>query len=137
MNDDIIGDVLDIDPLPPRYEIIPAESVTTAASNSQIDTDFEYARGHVIAAIEKGQEALSGIVDVAGMSQHPRSFEVVATLVNAVTSASKELLELSKKKKDITQEAPGSGSPSTVNNNLFVGSTAELQKLLKKQNEQN
>lgn len=136
MNDDVISDVLDMDPLPPRYEVIPAAPTSTPSTNTQFDSDFEYARGNVIAAIEKGQEALSGIVDVAGMSQHPRSYEVVATLVNAVTSASKELIDLTKKKKDITQEGP-SGGPTTVNNNMFVGSTAELQKLLKKQNEQN
>ena len=94
----------------------------------QIEGDFEYARGNMIAVIEKGQEALSGILDVAGMSQHPRAFEVAATLLRAVSDANKDLLELSKRKQELTGE---SNKPNTINNNLFVGSTAELQKLIK------
>jgi hypothetical protein len=83
----------------------------------------------MIAVIEKGQEALSGILDVAGMSQHPRSYEVVATLVKAVADANKDLLELAKKRKDL--EKVDGGGPQTVNNNLYLGSTADLLKLLK------
>jgi hypothetical protein len=87
----------------------------------------------MISAIEKGQEALSGILDVAGMSQHPRAYEVAATLVKTIADANKDLLELQKRKKDLTGVGP---NPTTVNNNLFVGSTAELQQLIRKQNEQ-
>ena len=94
----------------------------------QIDSDYEYARGNMISAIEKGQEALSGILEVAGMSQHPRSYEVVAKLLDSVTNANEKLLELTKKKMDISGEI---GQPRTINNNLFVGSTAELQRLIK------
>jgi hypothetical protein len=102
-------------------------------SDTQVNDDFEYARGNMIAVIEKGQEALSGILDVAGMSQHPRAYEVIATLVKTVADANKDLLELQKRKQDLTGVGP---APTTVNNNLFVGSTAELQQLIKKQNEQ-
>jgi hypothetical protein len=94
----------------------------------QVDSDFEYARGNMIAAIEKGQEALNGILEVAGMSQHPRSYEVAAKLLDAVTNANEKLLDLTKKKMDISGEI---GQPKSVTNNLFVGSTAELQKLIK------
>jgi hypothetical protein len=118
-NRDIIADSLDLEPI---------ENVK-AAEQSQIVDDFEYARGNMIAVIEKGQEALSGILDVAGMSQHPRSYEVVATLVKAVADANKDLLELSKKRKDL--EKVEGGGPQTVNNNLYLGSTADLLKLLK------
>lgn len=122
-NKDPIGQALDLTPI----DVTPAPITRT-----QTDDDFEYARGNLISVIEKGQEALNGILDVAGMSQHPRSYEVVATLINTLTTANKDLLDLSKKK----QELDGSiGGPKTVNNNLFIGSTAELQKLLKK-NEQ-
>ena len=94
----------------------------------QIESDYDYARGYMISAIEKGQEALSGILEVAGMSQHPRSYEVVAKLLDSVTNANEKLLELTKKKMDISGEI---GQPKTINNNLFVGSTAELQRLIK------
>lgn len=127
MNDDQIAKTLDLIPLQ-QLQNVP-QPVDT-----QVRDDFEYARGNLIAAIEKGQEALTDIVSVAGMSQHPRAFEVVATLLKTVADANKDLLELQKRKRDLTGEAP---APTTVNNNLFVGSTTELQQLIKKQrNEQ-
>lgn len=127
MNNDQIAKTLDL---------VPLQQLQTAPQSvdTQVRDDFEYARGNLIAAIEKGQEALTDIVSVAGMSQHPRAFEVVATLLKTVADANKDLLELQKRKRDLTGEAP---APTTVNNNLFVGSTTELQQLIKKQrNEQ-
>ena len=118
-NLDVIANSLDLQPI---------EDNKKAVRDNIVD-DFEYARGNMIAVIEKGQEALSGILDVAGMSQHPRSYEVVATLVKAVADANKDLLELSKKRKDL-EKIENSG-PQTVNNNLYLGSTADLLKLLK------
>ena len=118
-NLDVIANSLDLQPI---------EDNKKAAQDNIVD-DYEYARGNMIAVIEKGQEALSGILDVAGMSQHPRSYEVVATLVKAVADANKDLLELAKKRKDL--EKVENGGPQTVNNNLYLGSTADLLKLLK------
>ena len=118
-NLDVIANSLDLQPI---------EDNKKAVRDNIVD-DFEYARGNMIAVIEKGQEALSGILDVATMSQHPRSYEVVATLVKAVADANKDLLDLSKKRKDL--EKVESGGPQTVNNNLYLGSTADLLKLLK------
>ena len=128
MKNDQIAQTLDLAPLDQQ-----PVAVVSNYGDTQVTDDFEYARGNLIAAIEKGQEALTSIVDVAGMSQHPRAFEVVATLLKTVADANKDLLELQKRKKDLTGINP---APTTVNNNLFVGSTAELQKLIKKQNEQ-
>ena len=118
-NLDVIANSLDLQPI---------EDNKKAAQDNIVD-DYEYARGNMISVIEKGQEALSGILDVAGMSQHPRSYEVVATLVKAVADANKDLLELAKKRKDL--EKVDNGGPQTVNNNLYLGSTADLLKLLK------
>jgi len=122
---DIIADSLNITPLPRsnQGELLPRETTSQ---------DFDYARGNLIAAIEKGQEALTDVVQVANMTQSARSFEAVASILNAVTSANEKLLDLSKKKKEI-EAADG---PSTINNNLFVGSTAELLKLIKTNNEE-
>lgn len=128
MKNDQIAQTLDLAPLDQQ-----PHSVVTSYADTQVTDDFEYARGNLIAAIEKGQEALTSIVDVAGMSQHPRAYEVVATLLKTVADANKDLLELQKRKKDLTGI---NSTPTTVNNNLFVGSTAELQQLIKKQNEQ-
>jgi hypothetical protein len=120
-NNDPIGQALDLAPV----------NHPTPVPIDKTETDFEYARGNLINIIEKGNEALDGILDVAGMSQHPRSYEVVATLLNSLAAANKDLLELSKRKKELTDES----APKTVNNNLFIGSTAELQKILKQQND--
>lgn len=126
-NNDEIAKTLDLVPL--QQLQAPPQAI-----DAQVQDDFEYARGNLIAAIEKGQEALTDIVSVAGMSQHPRAFEVVATLLKTVADANKDLLELQKRKRDLTGET---AAPTTVNNNLFVGSTTELQQLIKKQrNEQ-
>ena len=127
MNDDSIAQALNITPL-----ANPAPVVQQFENNQVVD-DFEFARSNLINAIEQGQTALADIVSVAGMSQHPRAYEVVATLLKTVADANKDLLELQKRKKDLTGIGP---APTTVNNNLFVGSTAELQQLIKKQNEQ-
>lgn len=124
-NNDTIGQALDLSPI--------SNTPTVVQQKSEVQDDFDFARANLINTISKGQEALDGILDVAQMSQHPRSFEVVATLINSLTSANKDLLELSKKKKDLD----GESSAKTINNNLFVGSTAELQKLLKQQNDGN
>jgi len=121
--DDPIAKALDINPmvLPPTANIV---------KSPDYKDDFEYARGNMINIIEKGSEALDGIMDVAGQSQHPRSYEVVATIIKTIADANKDLMELSKRRKELEQADPDSG-PKTINNNLFVGSTAELQKLLK------
>lgn len=121
------------DQIATTLEMVPLASLSAIPVSKQVEDDFEYARGNLISAIEKGQEALSGILDVAGMSQHPRAYEVAATLIKTVSDANKDLLELQKRKKELTGE---SAAPTTVNNNLFVGSTAELQQLIKRQNEQ-
>lgn len=119
---DVIANTLDLVPLN-----------QAKPNNDNISDDYEYARGSMINVIEKGQEALSDMLDVAQRSQHPRGYEVVATLINSLASANKDLLDLIKKKKDLEQS--NDGGPSTVNNNLYIGSTADLLKLLKKPNE--
>lgn len=132
---DKIGDSLNLSPLPAEIitgrDILPPATVVLS-SNNQIDDDFEYARGNMISAIEKGQEALNGILEVAGMSQHPRAYEVAATLVKATVDASKDLMDLSKRKKDLDKPVDGQAAgPNKVTNNMFVGTTAELLKMLK------
>lgn len=124
---DTISSALNIAPLIKNNASVTEVIIDKAESNS-IQQDFDYARGNLIAAIEKGQEALSDVVQIAGQVQSARSFEAVSSVLNAVVTANKELLELSKKKKELQKD---DNAPSTVNNNLFVGSTAELLKLIK------
>ena len=92
--------------------------------------DFEYSRGQLYNLVEKGQEAIDGIMDVCQDSQHPRAYEVAGQLIKSVADTTDKLADLHKKVKDI--EADNPKTQNTVTNNaLFVGSTSELSKMLK------
>ena len=99
-------------------------------TKNDIEKDYEYTRGNLYSIIEKGQEAINGILELAQDSEMPRAYEVAGQLIKSVSDATDKLMDLQKKLKDVEEETQQKG-PSTVNNALFVGSTAELQKLLK------
>ena len=92
------------------------------------EKDYEYTRGQLYDLIEKGQEAVQGALEVAQESGHPRAYEVAVNAMKQVSDMTDKLIDLQKKMKDL--DAPQKG-PTTVNNSLFVGSTAELSKLIK------
>ena len=97
---------------------------------TDIRNDYEYTRGNLYSIIEKGQEAINGILELAQESEMPRAYEVAGQLVKSVSDATDKLMDLQKKLKDVEEETVQKG-PNTVNNSLFVGSTAELAKMLK------
>ena len=99
-------------------------------SKDDIVKDYEYTRGNLYSVIEKGQEALNGILELAQESEMPRAYEVAGQLIKSVSDATDKLMDLQKKLKDVNKEEESKG-PSTVNNALFVGSTSELSKILK------
>jgi hypothetical protein len=99
-------------------------------SVDDIRKDYDYTRGNLYSLIEKGQEAINGILELAQESEMPRAYEVAGQLIKNVADATDKLLDLQKKLKDVEEEKQVRG-PSTVNNALFVGSTAELAKMLK------
>jgi len=96
-----------------------------------IKKDYEYARANLYSLIEKGQEAINGILELAQDTAAPRAYEVVGQLIKNTGETAEKLLQLQKTLKDIEDDKPK--GPTTVNNALFVGSTAELSKLLKQQ----
>ena len=99
-------------------------------TKNDISKDYEYTRGNLYSIIEKGQEAIDGILEIAQESEMPRAYEVAGQLIKNVADATDKLMDLQKKLKDVNEEKESKG-PTTVNNSLFVGSTAELQKFLK------
>ena len=101
-------------------------------TKDDIQKDYEYTRGNLYSIIEKGQEAINGILELAQESEMPRAYEVAGQLIKNVADATDKLMDLQKKLKDVNEEEKAKG-PSTVNNALFVGSTSELSKLLKAQ----
>jgi len=121
-------------------EIVPveAESVSEkiekyASDANDIKKDYEYARGNLYSLVEKGQEAINGILELAQESEMPRAYEVAGQLIKNTSEIAEKLMALHKIKKDVEEDTPK--GPTTVNNALFVGSTTELAKLLKQQSQ--
>jgi hypothetical protein len=122
--------------LAPLKDVIDAEIIETTskplvkADISEADRDYKYARDNFIEVISTGHQALQDLLDVASQSQHPRAYEVLAATMKTLIDANKELVELSRRKQE--DEKPKEEAKSNVtNNNLFVGTPAELQKMLK------
>ena len=123
---DEIDEFLDVEPVdaPKNNKIEKVEK------KEDSDLDYEYSRGNLYSLIEKGQEALNGILEVAQGSDHPRAYEVAGQIIKSVGDTTDKLIDLQSKMKELNKEEKD--SPKTVNNALFVGSTSELSKLLKK-----
>ncbi|AIX17318.1 terminase DNA packaging protein [Synechococcus phage ACG-2014b] len=106
------------------------------SDTEDVKQDYETTRAQLHNLVMKGQEAVDGILDVARASDHPRAYEVAGQLIKNVGDVADKLIDLQKKMKELDADDKKS-SPSTVNNTMFIGSTADLQKMLKKQKEIN
>ena len=113
-----------------KAEVVKKELDNVKSNSDDVKKDYEYTRGNLYSIIEKGQEALNGVLELAQESEMPRAYEVAGQLIKNVADATDKLLDLQKKLKDVEAEEKVKG-PSTVNNALFVGSTADLAKMLK------
>ena len=118
---DIADDIIDIDT---TTEIQKAPAVETTTTDLTSDYDFSRDQYHTI--IEKGNDALASLLEIAKEGEQPRAFEVATQLMNSLAATTKELLILQKTKKEVE----GTNKPTKNENNLFIGSTSELQKLL-------
>ena len=101
-------------------------------TKDDISKDYDYTRGNLYSIIEKGQEAIDGILELAQETEQPRAYEVAGQLIKSVSDATDKLMDLQKKLKDVNEE--DKKSPTNVTNALFVGSTAELAKMIKQEN---
>ena len=108
-----------IKPVPPKVE------------KDDVKKDYEYTRANLYSLIEKGQEAINGIMELAGESASPRAYEVAGQLIKSVADTTDKLADLQKKLKDLEEDNTKKGPNNVTNNALFVGSTSELSKLLK------
>lgn len=128
-----IDNALDIEPTEIKSEIVKSEPIPVLKSQEteQLQKDYEYSRGQLYSIIEKGQEAINGILELAQESDSPRAYEVAGQLIKNVGDVTDKLLDLQKKMKDINKEERGVTPTSVTNNAVFFGSTAELQKFLK------
>ena len=121
-----------------KSEIIPTpEDVVSKKKNEikkvegkDIGKDYDYTRGNLYSLIEKGQEAINGIMEVAGETASPRAYEVAGQLIKSVADTTDKLMDLQKKVKEVEEDA-NKTTNNVTNNALFVGSTSELSKMLK------
>ena len=130
--DDILNEVLGVSEPTPK-EVVVSEPVPRPSDElDDVDADYKYQRDNFYNLIEKGQNAIEGILNVAKESDHPRGYEVAGNLIKQVAAVTEKLGDLQEKMKKL-KEVPNS-APKNVTNALFVGSTAELQKMLKGKN---
>ena len=129
--DDRIDEILEITSLVPTSELKPEPVVRIKpkTDGKDDDIDYNYARENYYNLIERNQDAIEEMLEIAKQSEHPRAFEVVGQLIKSGLDANKELMGLHKTKKELSIEK--SSTTTNVNNAVFVGSTADLQKLLK------
>ena len=131
--DDILNEVLGVSEPKPK-EVVVSEPVPRPSDElDDVDADYKYQRDNFYNLIEKGQNAIEGILNVAKESDHPRGYEVAGNLIKQVAEVTEKLGDLQEKMKKL-KEVPNS-APKNVTNALFVGSTAELQKMLKGKSE--
>ena len=125
---DVSSEIVSSEPIQP----VPKE---VEAIKTDTRKDYEYTRGNLYSLIEKGQEAVNGALELAQETEQARAYEVAGQLIKSVADATDKLLDLQKKLKDVEEDTKKS-SPTNVTNALFVGSTADLAKLLKQNKQQ-
>lgn len=133
MKNEKLDDVFNITSNTISKEVEKSPEVKPSISiNDDIKKDYEYTRGNIYSIIEKGQQAINQVLELASESDSPRAYEVVGQLIKNVSDATDKLIDLQKKLKDL-EDIKSPKSSTNVTNALFVGSTAELSKLFKSQ----
>ncbi len=117
------SEIVEVEPDKKKPEIVKSKEV-------DIEKDYEYSRANLYSLIEKGQEAINGIMEVAGEGGSPRAYEVAGQLIKSVADTTDKLIDLQKKLKDVEDDSKKTTN-NVTNNAVFVGSTSELQKMLK------
>ena len=112
-----------------QLEVVPPSKPVVKTDNEDLENDYKYQRENFYQLVERGQDAVQGIIDLARESEHPRAFEVAGNLIKQVADVTEKLGDLQLKMQKL-KEVPNN-APKNVTNALFVGSTTELQKMLK------
>ncbi len=126
--EDKLNEILDITPKVEVEKVSPV--IPRPWEDQDITNDYKYSRENLYNLVERGQDAIDGILTLAKETEHPRTYEVAGQLIKNVGEVTEKLLQLQEKMKKLGEETKK--GPNKVENNLFVGSTAELQKLIKK-----
>jgi uncharacterized membrane protein len=128
--DDSLSEVFEVKTMTPT-EVIDTDGVIVSQSNNKIEDDYEVTRNNLRILLQQGQEALQKSLDVAMQSEHPRAFEVVGNLMKQLADINQQLLDLHQQKQKLDEPSKAEKAKQVTNNAIFVGSTAELNKLIK------
>ena len=127
-----LSEILDVEPITIEQPVVTsAEIVQMPVGDNVVETDADYARNNIKSLIDKGSDAIQELAVVARDSQHPRAYEVMANMLKHLTDMNKDLLEIQKRKQDLTGVKESGSKDVNIDKAVFVGSTAELMKLLK------
>jgi len=128
-----LSDIFDVEPIEDTYPIRSTNKSVAfieQSTSNVVDTDTEFARNNIRGLIEKGNQAIDDLLLVANQSEHPRAYEVAAGLIKNLADLNKDLLEIQKRKKDLQPKEEQNKSVN-IDKAVFVGSTAELIKLVR------
>ena len=129
--DDSLSEVFDVKTLP-KTEVITQDGEIISTASQKIETDYDTTRNNLRILLQQGQEALQKSLDVAMQSEHPRAFEVVGNLMKQLAEVNQQLMDLHQQKQKLDEPSKAEKAKQVTNNNaIFVGSTAELNKLIK------
>lgn len=128
--DENLSEVFDVEPMT-ATEVITADGEIITESSNKIEADYEITRNNLRELLTHGQTALQNALEVAKQSEHPRAFEVVGNLMKQLADINQQLLDLHQQKQKLDAPKEGAKKEVTNNNAIFVGSTAELNKLIK------
>lgn len=127
---DPIGESLNLPAITSEVIKVQEQYIEANANYEQITQDFEFARTNIKSILAQGEDALETLLDIAKQSTHPRTYEVLATFIKTLAETNKDLLTLSDQYQDLVIQT--TGGPKNVTNNLYVGTPADLLKLIKK-----
>jgi hypothetical protein len=128
--DETLSEVFDVTPMG-KTEVISKQGDVITPVNDKVEDDYEVSRNNMRVLLQQGQEALNSALEVARQSEHPRAFEVVGNLMKQLADINQQLLDLHQQKQNLDAPKEASKKEVTNNNAIFVGSTAELNKLIK------
>jgi hypothetical protein len=128
--DETLSEVFNVEPIG-TTEIITKDGEVITEQSNKIEADYDITRNNLRLLLTQGQQALMKALDVANQSEHPRAFEVVGNLMKQLADINQQLLDLHQQKQKLDAPKEGAKKEVTNNNAIFVGSTAELNKMLK------
>ena len=132
--DDSLSEAFDVQSTP-KTEVITQDGEIISTASQKIESDYDTTRNNLRILLQQGQEALQKSLDVAMQSEHPRAFEVVGNLMKQLAEVNQQLMDLHQQKQKLDEPSKAEKAKQVTNNNaIFVGSTAELNKLIKKMN---